>query len=242
MQIADAPVRRFASLESTNTKAESLFESGTRGPLWIIADEQTSGRGRLGRKWHSEPGNLYCTLLLKREAPAAALPQLSFVIALAVHDAVSGFCGPQLVNLKWPNDVLLMGGKVAGILCEVLDKGGLAIGCGINVSHSPQAVPYPSAHLNEFAHEATVDNVFAAYRTAVDGRVAQWQGEGFASIIKDWEARSAHLNQTVQVKMERGTVEGIFRGLAPDGAMRVELKDMTMQTVYAGDVLRPATP
>ncbi|MFO1033698.1 MAG: biotin--[acetyl-CoA-carboxylase] ligase [Hyphomicrobiales bacterium] len=236
MQIADAPVRHFQSVDSTNTKAERLFVGGERGPLWVLADEQTDGRGRLGRKWYSDPGNLYCTLLLQRAAPATYLPQVSFVVALAVHDAVSKVCGPDLVKLKWPNDVLLMGGKVSGILCEVLGQGGLAIGCGINIAHSPQAVPYPSSHVAEFAREATVQCAFDAYRKALANRWTQFETEGFASIIRDWEARAAHLNKPMVARLPKQTIDGIFRGLAPDGAMRLEKSDGTIEIIYAGDV------
>src|SRR6476646_7487966 len=107
-------------LGSTNAEALSLARQGESGPLWVVADRQTAGRGRRGRAWISEPGNLYASLLLTDPAPAERWPQLSFVAALAVYDAViavaSAFA-PRLA-IKWPNDLLLDGAKFAGVLIE----------------------------------------------------------------------------------------------------------------------------
>src|SRR5262245_61818354 len=105
---------------STNQEALRLARSGEAGPLWITAVEQTAGRGRRGRSWHSPPGNHYASLLLTDPGPADRAPQLSFVAALALHDAVSALA-PGLssrLRFKWPNDLLLDGAKVAGILVE----------------------------------------------------------------------------------------------------------------------------
>ncbi len=114
------------SLGSTNAEALARGRAGERGPLWITAARQTAGRGRRGNAWVSEPGNLYASLLLTDAAPAAQLPELCFVVALAVRDAVC-MAAPHLaspVKLKWPNDLLLDGAKVAGILIEAESVGG----------------------------------------------------------------------------------------------------------------------
>src|SRR5947207_10376488 len=108
------------ALDSTNSEALKLAQGGERGPLWVVAARQTAGRGRRGRNWVSQPGNLYATLLLTDPAPAERWPQLSFVAALALRDAVAALA-PALearVAIKWPNDLLLDGAKVAGILIE----------------------------------------------------------------------------------------------------------------------------
>ena len=111
------PVVAFATLGSTNAEALARASLGERGPLWIVAERQTAGRGRRGREWVSEPGNLYASLLLTDVAPAAATPEICFVAALALHDAVLDCCAglaPARLTLKWPNDLLLDGGKLAG--------------------------------------------------------------------------------------------------------------------------------
>src|ERR1700683_468668 len=141
-------------LDSTNAEAlrHALEHRGEISPLWITAREQTAGRGRRGNHWISPPGNLYATLLLKDVASPRHAPELSFVAALAVHDAILD-CAPEVRNrlaLKWPNDVLCGGGKLAGILLEShrLDAGlALAVGIGVNCLHHPSQTSYPATDL-----------------------------------------------------------------------------------------------
>lgn len=235
--ISQAPVRRFASIDSTNLEAQRLAAAGERGPLWLLAAEQVSGRGRLGRNWVSASGNLYSTLLLPTEATTAVVPQIAFVVALAVHDAVRALCPDANVKLKWPNDCLLNGGKVAGILCETVGQGLVAIGCGINVAHAPQGLAYATAYLQQAAGDVSVDGAFSAYSTALGQRLVQWSGgAGFASILADWQARGHSLGEAVQVRQGETVRVGSFAGLAPDGALRLQKPDGTIENVYAGDV------
>ena len=132
----------YDTLGSTNAEALARGRAGERGPLWITAARQTAGRGRRGNAWVSEPGNLYASLLLTDAAPAAHLPELCFVVALAVRDALGG-AAPELssrLKLKWPNDLLLDGAKLAGILIEAESLGGKTItaaGIGVNCVHHP---------------------------------------------------------------------------------------------------------
>src|SRR5579871_3882892 len=136
---------------STNSEALSRARAGVRGPLWITARAQTAGRGRRGRTWVSEPGNLYATLLLIDPAPPERAAQLSFVAALAVHDAITACArtlAPQLA-FKWPNDVLLASAKTAGILIEAEGTRPLtvAVGVGVNCRHHPAATEFPATDL-----------------------------------------------------------------------------------------------
>src|SRR6266481_4556190 len=120
-------------VDSTNAQALRLARAGERGPLWIVAKTQTAGRGRRGRTWVSEPGNLYASLLLTDPAPPERFPELSFVAALALHDAIGGRT-PGLASrlvLKWPNDLLIDRNKFAGILVEG-EGVAVAIGVGVN--------------------------------------------------------------------------------------------------------------
>jgi BirA family transcriptional regulator, biotin operon repressor / biotin---[acetyl-CoA-carboxylase] ligase len=231
--IASAPIHHFETIDSTNLEATRLAASGEHGPLWLLADEQHAGKGRLGRQWSSPLGNLYSTLLLTTAAPLSKIPQLGFVTALAVHDTVQHHSPKQTVQLKWPNDCLLNGGKVAGILCENLGQGSVAIGCGINIRHSPQGLAYATAHIGNTSVEA----VFATYRTNLQSRINQWNnGTGFPSIVQDWQARAANLNATITITQGNATKTGTFRGLANDGALRLEKADATVELLYAGDV------
>ena len=144
------PVRHFDRIDSTNAEARRLADDGERGPLWLWADEQTGGRGRMGRNWVSEPGNLYATFLISVAADPTAATQVSFVAALAVHDMVSVLRPDLSPRIKWPNDVLIDGAKFCGVLAEVVGTSPvrIAIGCGVNVAHAPEDTPYPVTHLN----------------------------------------------------------------------------------------------
>src|SRR5690242_10790158 len=141
-------------LTSTNSEALALAGKGEGGPLWITAGRQSAGRGRRGRPWVSEPGNLYATLLLTDPAPPEHWPELSFVAALAIHDAVAEVAPairPQLA-IKWPNDLLLDSRKFAGILAEGEggergDGGAVAVGIGVNCSSHPANTDYPATDL-----------------------------------------------------------------------------------------------
>lgn len=231
------PIRRLATVDSTNLLAQRLAAAGVQGPLWIVADEQGGGRGRQGRKWISARGNLYSSYLLPVTALPHFLPQLAFVTALAVHDAVSKLCGDERTRLKWPNDCLLDGGKVAGILCETAEGGQVVIGCGINVEHSPEGLPYKASHLRQWAADVTVEQVHAIYQKRLLARLAQWQGgTGFASILSDWKECAMGLGKPVRVDLGSRVVEGVFSDVAADGALIVKMAAGTTETVHAGDV------
>jgi BirA family biotin operon repressor/biotin-[acetyl-CoA-carboxylase] ligase len=148
-----AGVRRIAyeTLGSTNAEALALARAGERGPLWVTAASQSAGRGRSGSQWLSPPGNLHATLLLTGPWPPERAPQLSFVAALALHDAVA-LCVPQLgplLKVKWPNDLLIGQAKVAGILIEGESEPDFAvvIGFGVNCATHPDDTAYPATDL-----------------------------------------------------------------------------------------------
>ena len=126
----------YETLGSTNAEALALARAGERGPFWVSAARQTAGRGRRGREWVSPAGNLYATLLLSEPSPSAQAPQLTFVAALALHDAVAE-CAPQLgpaLKVKWPNDLLQGGAKLAGILIESENQPHFAVAIGIGIN------------------------------------------------------------------------------------------------------------
>src|SRR3954467_5637060 len=138
----------YETLGSTNAEALARARAGERGPLWITAAAQSAGRGRRGNVWVSTPGNLFATLLLIPPSEPAVASQLSFVAALALHDAVAE-CAPQigpLLKVKWPNDLLLGGAKLAGILIEAESDPAyaVAIGIGVNCAAHPADTPYPA--------------------------------------------------------------------------------------------------
>ncbi len=218
------------SIDSTNAHALRLDPAT---PTWIVAGEQIGGRGRRGRPWVSPRGNFYGTLALRPEGPAATVALRSFVAALALHDACLALTSlPDSFRLKWPNDVLLNGGKLAGILLESSGAGGgiarLAIGIGVNLIASPPAesveagaVP-PVSLLSETGLRVTPETFLAHLAPAYAMREAQFQAQGFAPIRRDWLARAARLGETITARTGTQVRSGIFTDMDAQGALILE--------------------
>jgi len=222
--LAGARHKAYETLGSTNAEALALARAGERGPLWITAQRQSAGRGRRGSDWISPPGNLYATLLLSRPSEPAQAPQMSFVAALALHDAVSE-CASQLaplLKLKWPNDLLLGGEKLAGILIEGDSEPqfAVAIGIGVNCTSHPPQTNHPATDLAAAGAQVAPERLFAALAAAMQRRLAQWRGgQGFAAIRADWLARAAGLGQDIRVRLPEREVSGRFDGLDEAGRL-----------------------
>jgi len=249
---------RLVSLEatdSTNDDALQAARSGDPGQLWIVAAEQRAGRGRHGRQWSSPPGNLYASLLLIDPCEVAIAPQLGFVAGLALHEAVeasTGLSGSRLA-LKWPNDLLLDGAKVSGLLLEghrVGLQGRLAIviGFGVNVSFAPTGTPYPAAALRAFRPDLTREDLFPALADAFARTFAAWRasvrkngGDPLGPIRRLWLERAAGLGQEVTLRLPSGEKKGIFEGLDRSG--RLQLKSSSgVELIDAGDLYFPNLP
>jgi BirA family biotin operon repressor/biotin-[acetyl-CoA-carboxylase] ligase len=230
-------------LPSTNIEALALARKGERGPLWVTAAEQTAGRGRRGRSWASAAGNLFASLLLTDPAPPEHWPELAFVAALAVHDAVVEVVPnlkPQLA-IKWPNDLLLYNAKFGGILIEGenAEIGAVAVGIGINCSNHPTATDFPATDLGAAGATVAPATLFATLSAKMLGRLAQWnRGEHFATIRTDWLSRAAGLGQTLRVRRaDGGELVGRFETIDETGRLVVMLVGGRSESVEAGDVL-----
>jgi BirA family transcriptional regulator, biotin operon repressor / biotin---[acetyl-CoA-carboxylase] ligase len=248
MYLSASHVLHFKSLDSTNEEALRQLAARAPTPLWIVAEEQTQGRGRSGRVWHSPRGNLYASLLLVLETSTATATQLSFVAALAVYDAISGLIPTtrrQSLRLKWPNDVLLDGAKAAGILLESLrapDGKNLAVvlGIGINVSSAP---PVQGRAVTSLGLEPpAVLEAFQALASSFEARFALWDnGAGFAAVRASWLERAFALNEAVSVNLNGKQIRGKFCGLDSGGALQLETRPGFIVTVTAGDVFPEKT-
>jgi BirA family biotin operon repressor/biotin-[acetyl-CoA-carboxylase] ligase len=241
---AEAAGVRLLALDttgSTNEEGLARARAGERGPLWITATSQTAGRGRRGRAWISEPGNLYASLLLTDQSPPARAPELSFVAGLAVHDAVTGRI-PGLgsrVALKWPNDLLIDRMKFAGILVEG-EGPAVVIGIGVNCSQHPTGTDFPATDLATAGVRTTPESVFRSLSAAMVARLAQWnRGAGFPAIRADWLARAAGLGKPVQVAVADGQRSGLFETIDDSGRLILRLADGSTQALAAGD-MRPS--
>ena len=230
---------------SSNAEALSLAGRGERGPLWITAGRQTGGRGRRGRPWVSERGNLFASLLLTDTAPPEHWPELAFVAALAIHDAVSEVAPAlrQQLAIKWPNDLLLSGKKFSGILIEseggAEGTGSVVVGIGVNCISHPSDTDYPATDLKAASAEVSAEALFTALSAKMLGRLAQWNnGEHFSTIRADWLARAAGRGQEVRLLLaEDEVVSGLFTDVDEAGRLVLSLPDGSRKTVAAGDIV-----
>ena len=216
------------------------------GPTWIMARRQTAGRGRRGRAWTDPPGNFAASLVLQPEGGPADAARLSFVAALAVHDALRQLCGPQLnVALKWPNDVLLNGGKLSGILLESVGSGGsivaLVIGIGVNLAAAPDAAVVepgatrPVSLQGETGLAVSPGDFLSALAVAFDDWQRQMRDFGFAPIRAAWLARAAMLGETITARTGTAETTGRFDGIDETGALLLT-GPRGRQTIPAADV------
>ncbi|MCS0497814.1 biotin--[acetyl-CoA-carboxylase] ligase [Ancylobacter sp. MQZ15Z-1] len=235
------PVVHYPSIGSTN--AEALAQARGPAPRWFVADRQTGGRGRRGRPWTSEPGNLYASLLLVDAGPSARLPELCFVSALGLYDAVRAVTGidPLRIGLKWPNDVLIDGAKLAGILLEgtVLPDGRpvTVIGFGVNCAHHPADTPYPTTDLAAAGYPTAPMEMLGALDLALRARLDEWaRGAGFDETREAWIRRAPGLGREVTVRFGDREASGVFEALDFSGAMVLRRADGVRETISAGDV------
>jgi BirA family biotin operon repressor/biotin-[acetyl-CoA-carboxylase] ligase len=240
---ADKPaVVVLDEIDSTNAEARRRAEAGERGPLWLMARRQTAGRGRRGRAWETGQGNLAATLLMITDRPPAEAAQLSFVAALAVAEMADVYVPPALVRLKWPNDPLLSGRKLGGVLLESGPAPGggqwMAIGIGVNLVTPPNAPEWPAAALFEYMLRPPPEPVEAleVLAAAFERWRRRWVAEGFAPVAEAWMARAEGIGELCVARLGTETVEGVAEGLDADGALRLRLADGRLRRITAGDV------
>jgi BirA family biotin operon repressor/biotin-[acetyl-CoA-carboxylase] ligase len=222
-------------LDSTNEEARRLALAGETGPLWIVAREQTAGRGRRGRAWVSDRGNLFATLLTRAAQPIAA--QLAFAAGLAVAGTVDAYSARADVSLKWPNDVLLRNKKVAGILLESLSPDILAIGVGINLARHPQETEFAATSLAALTGSAPdTDDAIQRLARQMAAWYEVWQTNGFVPVRAAWLQRAAGLRKPVRARLEGHDMEGVFEDIDQDGALLLRDAGGTLVRITAGEV------
>lgn len=244
------PILILDSVDSTNAEARRRAETGETGPLWIVARSQSAGRGRRGREWVSERGNLFATLLTTTRKPPAEAAQTTFIAALAVADTLDAFAPSPLVTIKWPNDVMIDGEKASGILVESgaheadgHRTGGLwlAVGIGINLTRTPSGTERPATamdgHLRgDVAAPPSVETAAEVLAEAFAVWQDRWETLGFAPVLDAWRARCRGLDAACVARLGHETIEGVADGVEPDGALRIRLADGGLRLVSAGDV------
>lgn len=234
-------VRHYDKLASTNDEARRLADIGAPHGTAIHADQQTAGRGRLSRHWFSPPGNLYLSIVLRIDLPLARSAELGFLAALAVADAVDALLPRQVrATLKWPNDVLVRDGKIAGILLEQAGEA-LILGIGLNVLHAPSGVPYQVSTIVGCGGLATVDGTRDKLLQTLASWLAVWQQDGFAPIRAAWLVRAHSPGSTLGVQLTDRFVVGQFAGIDTDGTLLLDTPQGRGRIV-AGDIRLEAAP
>jgi BirA family biotin operon repressor/biotin-[acetyl-CoA-carboxylase] ligase len=225
-------IRTVAETGSTNDDLAALARTGAREGTWLRAGRQTGGRGRQGRGWDSPEGNLHASTLVRLRSGDPAAPTLALVAAIALHEVAAAFAPEVELIVKWPNDLLAGGAKLAGILLE-REGETVVIGFGANLAGYPDGLERPAISLAALAGAAPDPAAFLdALAPAFARWLGRWRSEGLAAIRRQWLA-IAHPPGTA---LSAGGVDGLFDGLDESGALRLRLADGTIHIVHAGDV------
>ena len=241
-QTAGIRLTAFETIGSTNAEALARVRAGERGPLWLTTAHQSAGHGRRNRAWVSPPGNLAASIIQTIKAPPAVVATLGFAAGLALDSALRQIAGEGAASfaLKWPNDVLADGKKIAGILIETeTTPEGLAVvvGIGVNVVAAPDGMPYPVISLAACGITASAEDVFAALSDAWLEFVTLWDdGRGFQQIRRLWLARAAGLGKPMAVRSGSVTLQGTFETLDEEGRLVLAEDGGRRMTVAAGEV------
>jgi len=257
-------LKGFDSVGSTNTEALAAAAAGDPGGVWFTTLEQTAGRGRRGRAWESARGNLAASLLIVPDADPAIAATLGFVAGVALNNALSRVLPGGIVKLgidgadgesdgraarialKWPNDVLADGAKLAGILLEATKlpdgRHGVVIGVGVNVVAAPAGLPYPAVSLADLGVARDAPDVFEALSDAWVESFSLWRdGQGVADVLAHWRAAAAGIGAPVAVSRADGVVRGIFETIDAAGRLIIRADDKSLIAITAGDVHFGAT-
>lgn len=249
-----ADIRTVSETRSTNDDVAALARDGAAEGLWLRAERQTGGRGRQGRAWQSPEGNLYTSTLVRVRAGDPPAPTLALVAAVALHEVVAAltrhpgesrgpstptpeFLGPgfrrdDVVQIKWPNDLLVGGTKLSGILLERAGDA-VVIGFGVNLAHHPQDLDRPAISLAALIGTAPDSATFLEMLVESFARWLQrWRFEGIGPIRSRWLS-AAH---PIGTALSTSEGDGLFDGLDETGALRLRLADGSVRVVRAGDV------
>jgi len=242
-----AGFRRIAHdrVASTNDEARRLAEAGAGEGLVVTGGVQSAGRGRQGRTWVSPHGNLYASFLLRPKVKPAEAGAFGFAAAVAVAETVERLAPGADAKCKWPNDVLVGGKKIAGILLEsrgtpeTLDW--LIAGIGVNVAVAPAEAEWPATSVSALGGDPSVERALETLADRLDHWYRRWLGEGFAALRQAWLARAYALGEILKIKRNGDEREGKFVGLDPAGALVLERLDGVREALSFGEIVVATT-
>lgn len=236
----------FTELDSTNTRARELAENGAPEGEIVIAESQTQGRGRLGRRWESPPfSNLYLSVVLRPSLPPKHAPQITLAAAVALVETVGSFL-PRPVAIKWPNDILIDGKKLAGILTEAACAAErieyVILGIGLNLNYRAEAMPEPlrqkaTSMADMAGKNLSRETVLARLIHDLDRCYGELEESGFAALRPRWEAHFGLRGRRVRVELGDQTIIGRAQGIDREGALIVETEEDQRRRIVAGDVI-----
>jgi BirA family biotin operon repressor/biotin-[acetyl-CoA-carboxylase] ligase len=240
MRIGAFDVEHHALLGSTNETAKQRAEGGCAHATVIWADEQTAGHGRYGRPWHSPPGNLLFSVVLRPSVAVSRGVEVGFLVAVIVAEClVEALPRSARVALKWPNDVQVDGAKVAGVLPEAgtsdMTLNWIVVGVGLNLAHAPTGTPYPATSLRAHGVAMTPEQALRAFLARLEYWLPRWEKEGFGTVRDAWLTYAPGLGTEVTVTMGDRQQRGVFNGLDVDGAMLLATANGTRR-ISAGEV------
>jgi BirA family transcriptional regulator, biotin operon repressor / biotin---[acetyl-CoA-carboxylase] ligase len=236
---------RLETVDSTNAEAKRRAKAGEPGPLWIWSARQSQGRGRGGREWVSQHGNLFASLLVGVKSPIRVAAQLALVAGVVTYDTIAkliAYEGRSELLLKWPNDVLLAGEKLAGMLLEnvgspVENRSMVIIGTGINLADHPENLPQPAISLGAYGMTISPADALEVLAATTHEWLGRWnEGTGFPSVRRAWLDRAGPTGRPLKVTIDGEETEGVYAGLDADGALRLLTPDGSEHRIAAGDV------
>jgi BirA family biotin operon repressor/biotin-[acetyl-CoA-carboxylase] ligase len=236
-------IRTVAETGSTNDDLLALAREGAAEDLWLRAERQTGGKGRLGRAWHSPSGNLHASTLVRLRPGDPPPASLAFVAAVALQEVVQAHAGAHPVRIKWPNDLVVGAAKLAGILLERIEDA-VVLGFGVNLAAYPEDLAGRVISVRELTGTAPdAESFLEELARSFGDWLARWRGEGLVPILGQWRAMAHPPGTPLSVSTGRNDrLEGSFDGLAEDGALRLRLADGTIHVIRAGDVFLSEGP
>lgn len=230
-------IHTVAETGSTNDDVASLAREGAPEGIWLRAGRQSGGRGRQGREWHSPPGNLYASTLVRLRPGDPPAPTLALVAAVALHEVASTFVVVGVsIEIKWPNDLLVAGAKLSGILLERIGDA-IVVGFGVNLADHPDEPDRPAINMGMLGGAPDPARFTEALAASFARWVGRWRDEGLEPVRTGWLAAAHPPGTALSTHTADGAwVEGLFDGLDESGALRLRLADGSVQVIHAGDV------
>jgi BirA family biotin operon repressor/biotin-[acetyl-CoA-carboxylase] ligase len=236
----------FTEISSTNSHARELAEKGAAEGEVVLAESQSHGRGRLGRRWESPPlANLYLSVVLRPKLAPVHAPQITLMAAVALVESVAAFIA-QKAAIKWPNDILVNGKKLAGILTEAVCVPErveyVILGIGVNVNYPIERMPEElrqraTSLMDLMGIDVNRESFLRRLIQDLDRCYGELEQSGFEPLASRWEAHFGLRGQRVRIELLEQVIVGRARGIAPDGALVIEGDDGTLQKIVAGDVI-----